>query len=46
MTYTKPQLLLIGDLLKVVRGLKGGSQREPPPNQQRPSIVAAYEMDD
>jgi hypothetical protein len=46
MTYAKPQLLLIGDIYEVIRGLKGGPQHEPPPNQRRPSIVAAYEIDE
>jgi hypothetical protein len=46
MTYTKPQLLLIGDLCEVVLGIKEHPYYREPPFFWLKGKVCAYDVDD
>ena len=47
MTYSKPEILEMGEAIEVIQGTKSSmTQKEPFPNQTLRAKVAAYDLDE
>ncbi len=46
MTYSKPEIAVLGDATNVILGSLRSGGAEPFPNQNKPQIVSESELDD